>query len=104
MPEVEWGRRSQEANSSREGRREEGREGSQGNVERTEREHACADISLQGFLNLSQLSIPLLQMGTLKARNQSVSRAWDPVQTISPVFRAQQIPEPRSGGHRKDPI
>lgn len=53
MPEVEWGRRAQEANSSREGRREEGREGSQGNVERTEREHACVDINLQGLLKLS---------------------------------------------------
>ena len=84
-------------NSRREGR-EEGREGSQGNVDRTEREHTCEDISLEGLLKLSQLTTPLLQMGTLKARNQSVSRTWDPAKLISPVSCAQQTLEPSSGG------
>lgn len=41
------------------GSRERRKEGSQDNVERTERENTCENISLEGPLMLSQLSEPL---------------------------------------------
>lgn len=42
--------------------------------EKRERE-TCENISLEGPLMLSQLREPLLQTGTLRARNEGVSKA-----------------------------